>query len=244
MRTLIGLLLLFAAVPADAAEVRIAAASDLNFAIKEIVAEFEKQTGHKVLLTLGSSGNFFAQIANGAPFDVYLSADIHYPRELEKAGHTIPGSIFVYGIGRIALWSSKVDPERGMQLLLDPSVKRIAIANPQHAPYGKAAVAAMQHAKVYDRVKDKLVLGENISQAAQFVQSGAADVGVLALALALSEPMMRAGRFWTIPVESYPRMEQGAVLTRRAGTAAREFMDWLRSPASKKILERYGFALE
>ena len=128
-----------------------------------------------------------------------------------------------------------------MQALMDPSIRKIAIANPEHAPYGRAAVAAMEHAKMYDRLKSKIVLGENISQAAQFVQSGAADVGVIALSLVLSEPMQKAGRYWVIPEESYLRLEQGAVLLKRGGRAAREFLDWLKRPNSKQTFKKYGF---
>ncbi len=226
------------------AVVSIAAASDLNFAIKDIAGEFKKSTGNEVRLTLGSSGNFFSQISNGAPFEVFLSADTIYPRELESAGKT-DGEIFVYGAGRLVLWtsnSSGIDVEKlGMKALTLPSVKKIAIANPEHAPYGRAAVAAMQGAQVYDQVKGKLVLGENISQTAQFVQSGAADIGVVALALALSAPMQAAGRHWVIPAGAYPPMEQGAVLLKGASPAARAFFQWLRSPQARRVFERYGF---
>jgi molybdate transport system substrate-binding protein len=226
------------------AVVSIAAASDLNFAIKDIAGEFERSTGNQVRLTLGSSGNFYAQIVNGAPFEVFLSADTSYPRELQAAGRA-GSEIFVYGVGRIVLWTSNrsdIDVERlGMKALLQPSVRKIAIANPEHAPYGRAAVVAMQRAGVYDRVKDKLVLGENISQTAQFVQSGAADVGIVALSLALSDPMRRAGRYWVVPADTYPRMEQGAVLLKGASPAARAFFEWLRTDQARKIFERYGF---
>lgn len=229
-------------------EIHVAAASDLNFAIKEIIQDFQRNTGHKVDLTLGSSGNFFAQIQNGAPFDVFLSADLNYPRQLEKSGYAVPGSTFVYGLGRIALWvqnRSSWDLEKlGMRALLDSSVKKIAIANPQHAPYGRAAVAAMERAKVYDSVKSRLVLGENISQAAQFVQSGAADIGVIALSIALSEPMRRAGQYWIIPSEMYPKLEQGAVLLKRGGAGARQFHEGLKSEKAKQEFRKYGFVLE
>src|SRR5262245_45026103 len=161
-----------------AAEVTVAAASDLSFALRDIIADFEKTTGNKVRLSLGSSGTFEAQIANGAPFDVFLSADISYPQQLEEKGLTEPNTTFVYAAGRIVIWvprNSPIDVEKlGMQALLQPSVRKIAIANPEHAPYGRAAVSALQHFGMYETVKNKFVLGENISQAAQFVQSGAA----------------------------------------------------------------------
>src|SRR5438445_5658373 len=159
------------AVSAWAGEVSIAAASDLNFAFKEIVAGFEKKTGHTVKLSLGSSGNFFAQLSNGAPFDVFFSADIGYPKRLEQAGLAEPGTLYMYAVGRIVLWVPKGSPidllSLGIRALQHPAVKKIAIANPKHAPYGRAAVTAMEHYKVYDALKDKFVLGENISQTAQ-----------------------------------------------------------------------------
>src|SRR5262245_45868640 len=232
--------------PVHAEQVNVAAASDLNFAIKEIIQQFERDTGNQVRLTLGSSGNFYAQIVNGAPFDVFLSADLNYARQLEKAGYGVPGSTFIYGVGRIALWVRKNSPikpdQLGMKALLEPSIKKIAIANPEHAPYGRAAVAAMKNAQVYDSVKHKLVLGENISQAAQFVQSGAADIGIIALSIAVSEPMQRTGVFWVIPRDSYPRVEQGAILLKRGGAGARAFFEWLKSEAARKIFGKYGFS--
>ncbi len=245
MKKLFGLLWMLAAIPLYAGEIHVAAASDLNFAIKEIIQKFEPRGGHKVRLTLGSSGNFYAQIVNGAPFDVFLSADMDYPARLEQAGYAVPGSTFVYGIGAITLWIPKTSPldiERmGMMALLEPSVKKIAIANPGHAPYGRAAVAAMLAAGVYDRVKNKLVLGENISQAAQFVQSGAADIGILAKSIAGSEAMLRAGRHWVVPPETYPPLLQGAVLLKRGGPAAKSFHDFLRSAEAREVLTKYGF---
>jgi molybdate transport system substrate-binding protein len=245
MRFFLFVLCVFTAIPLHAEEVNVAAASDLNFAIKEIVQQFEQATGNKVRLTLGSSGNFYAQISNGAPFDVFLSADMNYPKQLETAGQAVGGSTFVYGIGAIVLWVPKQSPLKlnslGMRALLEPSVKKISIANPEHAPYGRAAVAAMQNAKIYDLVKSKLVLGENISQAAQFVQSGAADIGVIAASIAQSEPMLRSGVYWLIPRETYPRLEQGAVLLKRAGPAGTAFHEWLRKPESRGILAKYGF---
>jgi len=244
MRLFLCALLVLAALPVHAADVSVAAASDLSFAIKEIISAFERGTGHKVRLTLGSSGNFYAQIVNGAPFDVFLSADIDYPRQLEKMGFGVPGSTFVYGVGAIGLWvpkNSRINLDAlGMRALLEPAAKKIAIANPEHAPYGRAAVAAMQNAKVYDSAKGKLVFGENISQAAQFVQSGAADIGIIAASIARSEPMSRSGSFWLVPKEMYPPLEQGAMLLKRAGAGGKEFMEWLRRPESRAVLKKYG----
>src|SRR5262249_40203079 len=155
---------------AAAQDLTVAAASDLQSALPGIAADFEKQTGHKVVVSYGSSGNFFTQIQNGAPFDVFLSADIDYPRRLESAGLGERGTLTDYARGRIVLWTrrdSGIDISRGIEVLTDSRVRRIAIANPDHAPYGRAAVAALQATHIDDRVRDKLVKGENISQTAQ-----------------------------------------------------------------------------
>ncbi|MBK5281787.1 MAG: molybdate ABC transporter substrate-binding protein [Nitrospiraceae bacterium] len=233
---------------AVAEEITIAAASDLNFAFKELVAEYEKSTGNHVKLTLGSSGNFYAQIQNGAPFDLYFSADIAYPRKLEEAGLTVQGSLYQYAVGRIVLWAgngSHLDLSKGLEILREPTVKKIAIANPKHAPYGRAAVAAMEHAQVYDRAKDKLVLGENISQAAQFVESGAADVGIIALSLAFAPPMQAAGHYWEIPADAYPPIEQGAVMLRggKNQAGAKAFLSFIQGAEGQTIMKQYGFVV-
>jgi molybdate transport system substrate-binding protein len=247
---LIILAILIFSLPALAADLRIAAASDLNFAIKEIISQYEKDTGNHVQLTLGSSGTFFTQISEGAPFDVYLSADRSYPDQLLEKKLGEPGTLFIYGIGRIVVWvpsSSSIDVTKlGMQSLLQPSVRKISIANPDHAPYGRAAVSAMQKAGVYDRVKNNFVLGENISQAAEFVSSGAAQVGILALSLALSDPMRGKGKYWEVPTDTYPVMEQAGIILRHAREsgnldAARSFVSALQSSKSRVVLERYGF---
>lgn len=238
----------FAVARVDAGELTVAAASDLNFAFKELVSAFEQQTGEHVKLTLGSSGNFYAQIQNGAPFDLYFSADIGYPKKLVEAELAVPGSLYQYATGRIVLWvpqDSKLDLTKGMDVLMEPSIKKIAIANPKHAPYGRAAVSAMEHFRVYDRVKDKFVLGENVSQTAQFVQSGAADIGIIALSLAFAPSMQAAGTYWLIPNESHPAIDQGAVIiaaSKRQEASAR-FLDFLKTPASKGVMKRYGFIL-
>ncbi len=245
-------IMFYVALPSHAAEVLVAAASDLSFALKDIITDFERSTGNKVRLSLGSSGTFAAQISNGAPFDVFLSADIAYPQQLEKMSLTEPNTTFVYATGQIVVWVPRnvpVDVEKlGMQALLQPSVRKVAIANPEHAPYGRAAVSSMQHSGIYEAVKNKLVLGENISQAAQFVQSGAAEAGIIALSIALSDSMRSAGKYWRVPVDSYPRINQAGVIlkqARKAGhlDAAHSFTLALRSEKGRAILERYGFAL-
>ncbi len=233
-------------VRAERKEIRLAAAADLKFAMGELAGEFEKQTGTKVSVTYGSSGNFFSQLQNGAPFDLFFSADIEYPRKLEAAGLAKPGTLFKYAVGRIVIWTpadANVDVRKhGWKTLLDARVEKIAIANPEHAPYGRAAVAALQNAGIYESVKAKLVYGENISQAAQFVQSGNAQAGILARSLAVS-PAMRDGKRWEIPAEMHPALEQAAIVLKDAKNkeAARAFLEFVKSPAGRSTLAKYGF---
>jgi molybdate transport system substrate-binding protein len=231
-----------------AEEITIAAASDLNFAFREIVTEYEKASGNHVRLTLGSSGNFYAQIQNGAPFDLYFSADIAYPQKLEEAGLTVPGSLYQYAVGRIVMWTgheSHIDVTQGFEALREPTVKKIAIANPKHAPYGRAAVAAMEYFKVYDQVKDKLILGENISQAAQFIESGACDIGIIALSLAVAPAMKSRGTYWEVPAEAHPALEQGAVIMKssKQQESAKQFLAFIKGAQGQEIMKRYGFTL-
>ena len=233
---------------AVAEEITIAAASDLTFAFREIATEYEKASGNQVRLTLGSSGNFYAQIQNGAPFDLYFSADIAFPRKLEEAGLTVPGSLYQYAVGRIVLWTgheSRIDVTKGFEALREPTVKKIAIANPKHAPYGRAAVAAMEYFKVYDQVKDKLILGENISQAAQFIESGACDIGIIALSLAIAPAMKSKGTYWEVPAEAHPSLDQGAVILKQSKNqeAARQFLEFIKGPHGQEVMKRYGFTL-
>ncbi len=242
--TFLVLLLAFAA---RAEEISVAAASDLQFVFPELAAQFQKQTGHTVKLTFGSSGNFFSQIQNGAPFDLFFSADMDYPRKLEAAGLVEPGSLYSYAVGRIVLWvpqNSALDlVPLGMNALLDPSVRKIAIANPRHAPYGRAAVAAMRYFGVYDKVAGKLVLGENISQTAQFVEAGGAEIGVIARSLAVAPVLREKGRYWEIPLDSYPRIEQAAVILKSSTKkkAAAAFLHYLRTAEAGTRMRRYGF---
>jgi molybdate transport system substrate-binding protein len=197
---------------------------------------------------MGSSGNFLTQIENGAPFDVFFSADIAYPKKLEAEGLAAPGSTYLYAIGKIVLWTrndSRVNVGKGFSVLQDSSVNKISIANPAHAPYGRAAEEALRQAGVYESVKSRLVLGENISQAAEFVESGNADVGILALSLALSPTIKDKGRSWNIPENLYSPIEQGAVvvLSSKNQQGAKQFLEYIKLPATAALLARYGFAL-
>ena len=233
---------------ASAQDLTIAAAADLQFAMQDVAARFEKQSGKSVKVIYGSSGNFAQQIQNGAPFDLFFSANLDYPKQLEASGLAEPGSLYQYAKGKLVIWApkeSKLDLNAGLKVLLDPAAKRIAIANPQHAPYGMAAVAAMQHENVYDKAKDKLVLGENISQTATFVVSGAADVGILALSLAMSPNMKDRGRYVEIPGSDYPAIEQACVVLRSSKNkdAARKFLDFVKTAAVGDLLRSYGFGV-
>src|SRR5262249_8366344 len=175
--------------PLRAQTIRIAAAADLQYAFPELAAQYEKQSGVKLAVSYGSSGSFFAQIQNGAPFDLFFSADVSYANRLALAHQAEADSVQIYAVGHLVLWlpsDSPLDPSAGLKILLDPRIQRIAIANPEHAPYGRAAVAALRDAGLYDQLQRKLVLGENISQAAQFVQSGSAQAGLVAQSLTFS----------------------------------------------------------
>jgi molybdate transport system substrate-binding protein len=227
----------------------VAAAADLNVALGDLITKFGALHDVDVSVSYGSSGTFYAQLLNQAPFDLFLSADVAYPNQLASRGLTLPQSEFTYAIGRLVLWapsSSPLDVEHdGLQALTRASIAHVAVANPEHAPYGRAAVAAMQAAGVYDRVQPKLVLGENVAQAMQFVQSGAADAGIVALSLALAPNVKDKGRRFEIPVSTYPRMEQGGAILKWAADvdAARALRGFLLSADGQAILGRYGFFL-
>ena len=229
-----------------AQDLRVAAAADLQFAMPDIAARFEKEAGKSVQVIYGSSGNFFQQLENGAPFDVFFSANLDYAKRLEAAGLTEPGSFYQYAKGKIVIWvpkESKLDLSSGLKALLDPSIRKIAVANPEHAPYGQAAVAALQKEGIYDQVKTKLVLGENISQTASFVVSGSADVGIVALSLVLSPNMQDKGRYAEIAAGEYPPIEQACVIlsSSKNKEAAHQFLGFIKTPAIAKLLEKYGF---
>jgi molybdate transport system substrate-binding protein len=231
---------------ARAQSVKVAAAADLKFAMTELASQFKKQSGAKLDVTYGSSGNFLTQIHNGAPFDLFFSADSEYPKKLEAAELIEPGTLRDYAVGHIVIWTprdSGIDAAKaGWKSLLDQRVKGIAIANPDHAPYGCAALAALKKAGIYEQVKGKLVYGENISQAAEFVQSGNAQAGIVALSLAIS-PAMKNGNKWQIPADSYPPIKQAAAILKASKNkdAARRFLDFVSGPQGREILQRFGF---
>ena len=233
--------------PAQQSQLNIAAAADLKFAMTDLASAYEKQSGVHLNLTFGSSGNFFAQIQNGAPFDLFFSADSDYPRKLNEAGLVAPNTADTYAIGKLVLWSpanSTLDPfKSNWQSLLDPSVKKIAIANPDHAPYGRAALEALKNSGLYEKIKDKLVFGDNIAQTAQFVQSGNAQVGILAESLILS-PSFGPGHSWKIPQQQYSPLIQSVVALKGSAhkDAALAFLAWIKTPPALAIFKKYGFS--
>jgi molybdate transport system substrate-binding protein len=232
-----------------AQDLTLAAAADLQFAMHDIVGQFQSQTGKHVRVIYGSSGNFFQQVQNGAPFDLFFSANLDYPKKLEAAGLTEAGSYYQYARGKIVVWvpnGSKINVRSGLTALLEPNVRKIAVANPLHAPYGQAAIVAMQKAGVYDKVKHKFVLGENISQTASFVMSGAADVGILALSLALSPNMKGKGNYAAVGQDQYPPIEQACVILRSARnkSTAEQFVAFVKTDTVGALLRSYGFDVE
>lgn len=233
------------ATPAGSARLTIAAAASLRPALEEAVTEFQKaHPDITIAATYGASGTFYAQLTQRAPFDLFLSADTDYPRKLVAAAHA--ESDFAFAAGRLALWvppDSPLHPDRdGLRSLTDASVLKIAIANPVLAPYGRAAEEALRHAGLYEAVKAKLVPAENVAQAAQFVQSGAAQAGLVALSLTLTKPM-RSGKAWTVPAEYHaPLVHSGVILPwTPQRVAAEKFRDWLLSKEGQAVLGRHGF---
>ena len=234
--------------PQGNGQLRIAAASDLKFALEDIVKAFHRlHANAQVTVTHGSSGSFFAQLSNKAPFDLFLSADVEYARRLVEQGHGSPGSAFPYARGHIVLWTLKDSPHdvahAGFGPLGDKEVKSIAVANPKTAPYGRAAIEALKSLGVYEAVEGKLVYGDSVAHAAQLVESGAADVGIIALSLAVSPTLRERGKFWQIPAQAYQPIIQGGAIMSWAEDAAiaTEFRDFLLSGQGMSILKVYGF---
>jgi len=228
----------------------VAAASDLRYAMVELTTGFGRTHPDVTVRTsYGSSGQFESQIRNGAPFDLYFSADIAYPERLAERDLASRDGVFSYAIGRIVLWVQRDSPvdvqSLGIDALTHESVRRVAVANPRHAPYGRAAMAALSHYRLRRRLAGSLVLGDNVSQAAQFVQSGNADIGIIANSLAVAPPMREAGSHWEIPADAYPEMRQGGMILRRSPhqEAARAFRDHVLGPEGREVLSRFGFGL-
>jgi molybdate transport system substrate-binding protein len=236
------------ALPAGAETLLVAAASDLSYCMDELKAAFARQAPQAELkISVGASGNFFTQIRNGAPFDVFLSADMAYPAQLAKDGAADGATLRPYALGRIVLWSldPRFDLKLGMAVLRDSRMKRVAIANPAVAPYGRAAKAALEAAGAWQAVQPKLVIGENIAQAVQFVQTGNAQIGIVSYASVLSPRLKGSGSYYLIDDAGMAPIEQGAIVTAHGKTnpLAARFVQFLSSPAARAILQRHGFGL-
>ncbi len=252
MRTLIFILALCCAVPAHARDIpAIAAAADLKFALAEIAKDFEKDSGRKLRLAFGSSGNFTHQIEQGAPFELFLSADENFVFRLADKGLTHDRGA-LYAIGRIVLFAPhgstlKVDANLAdlKSALADGRLKRFAIANPEHAPYGRAARSALRHAGLWDAIQPRLALGENAAQATQFAAAGTSQGGIVPLSLSLAPEVARLGTFAPIPAAWHADepLRQRMVLTKKAGETARAFYAYLQQPAARAIFVRHGFVL-
>ena len=231
---------------AGAEKIAIAAASDLKFAMDEIAADFRKANPmDTVEVIYGSSGKFHTQVQQGAPYDLFFSADIGYPRELAKSG-LAASEVKPYAFGRIVLWSATMDASKmTLQSLADPKISHIAIANPRHAPYGKRAEEALRASGMWEKVERKLVYGESISHTAHFVQSGNAQAGIIALSLALSAELASKGGHWLIPDNLHQPLEQGYIITKRAAAnpLARKFDAFMGSAHARATMVKYGFVL-
>ncbi|GBD01850.1 Molybdate-binding periplasmic protein [bacterium HR18] len=227
-------------------KLHVAAAADLRYAFEVMRVQFEAvHPGVQLKLSYGSSGQFFAQIRNGAPFDLYFSADVDYPQRLIAEGLAVDTSFFLYAVGQLVVWVPNDSPlklERWEELA-GPNVRRLAIANPQHAPYGRAAIAALQALGLYERVRDRFVFGENVAQTAQFVASGAAEAGIIALSLALAPEMQARGRYRLLPHEHYPPIAQGAVILLPAAQRPEAWAFWrfVQTVEGRQVLASFGF---
>lgn len=238
--------ILLAPLTLHAEKITVAAAADLKYAMDEIVSTFSKSNpGSTVDVSYGSSGNFNTQIQQGAPYDLFFSADIAFPKDLVKGGYA-GSEVTPYAVGHIVLWSAAMDASKmTLQSLADPKITRIAIANPKHAPYGKRAEEALRASGLWEKVEPKLVYGDNIASTAQYVQSGNAQVGIIALSLALDPKLAAKGGYWPIPDNLYEPLEQGFIITKRAADnpLAKNFADFMKSPEVRAIMKRYGFVL-
>lgn len=244
--TLLAVAILFSTASAWAEEVTIAAAADLKFALEDIKTAYV--TAHpddKVKITFGSSGKLSTQIEQGAPFDLFFSADIKYPKQLAAAKQAA-SEVKPYALGRIVLWSNTHDASQlTLESLKEDKFKHIAIADPSHAPYGKRAEEALTASKLWDTLKPKLVFGENISQTAQFVESGNADIGIIALSLALNPELAKQGGYHLIDDKLHEPLEQAFVVTTHGkdNVAAQRFADYMQHPEARKVMMKYGFVL-
>ncbi|WP_256831896.1 molybdate ABC transporter substrate-binding protein [Pseudomonas sp. Pse1] len=231
---------------AQADEVQVAVAANFSAPIQAIAADFEKDTGHKLVASYGATGQFYTQIKNGAPFEVFLSADDITPQKLESEGATVKGSRFTYAIGTLALWSAKagyVDAEG--QVLKDNQYQHLSIANPKAAPYGLAATQVLAKLGLTDQVKGKLVEGQNITQAYQFVSTGNAELGFVALSQIYKDGKVTGGSAWIVPADMHDPIKQGAVILDKGknNPAAKALVDYLKGPKAATVIKSYGYQL-
>ena len=245
-KLLLCVCLTFLSISAQAEKITIAAASDLKFAMDEIVSTFKKANPNdEVDVVYGSSGNFNTQIQQGAPYDLFFSADISFPRELVNKGFAA-SDVTPYAFGRIVLWSASLDATKmTLNNLTDPNITRIAIANPKHAPYGKRAEEALRASGLWEKIEPKLVYGENIAQTTQFVQTGNAQAGIIALSLAGSPELVKKGGYWLIPDNLHKPLEQGFIITKRAESneTAKRLANYMISNPVREVMTKYGFVL-
>ncbi len=234
------------ALPAQAEKITIAAAADLKFAMDEIVSAYKKSNAaDEIEVIYGSSGKFNTQMQQGAPFDLFFSADIAFPRELAKAG-LAASEVKPYAVGRIVLWSNSMDASKmTLDSLTDPKIAHLAIANPQHAPYGKRAEEALRSSGLWEKIESKLVYGENIANTAQFVRTGNAQVGIIALSLALNPELSAKGGYYLIPDRLHEPLEQGFIIAKRAesNALAKRFAEYMGSKPARAVMTKYGFVL-
>jgi len=246
MRWFAGLLALMAGAAAQANDVQVAVAANFTAPMQKIAAEFAKDTGHKAVLAFGATGKFYAQIVNGAPFEVLLAADDATPARLETEHRTVPGTRFTYAIGKLALWSAKegVVDNQG-QVLKTGDYAHLAIANPKTAPYGAAAIETLAKLNLLDRVQGKLVQGENIAQAYQFVSTGNAPLGFVALSQVYRDGRFTSGSGWIVPATLHAPIRQDAVILAKgsANPAAQALEAYLKSDKARGLIRSYGYAL-
>lgn len=240
----LALALLIAAPPALAAETQVAVAANFTEPAKEIAAAFKAATGHTASLSFGSSGQFYAQISHGAPFEVFLSADAERPQQAEREGFGEPGSRFTYAVGTLVLYSKIAGLVDGRGAVLGRGAfNKLAVADPKAAPYGAAAVETMEKLKVYDAVRPKIVTGSNIAQTYQFVDTGAAELGFVALSQVINVP---GGSRWIVPEADHAPIDQQAILLKpgKDSTAAKAFLTFLRGKQAAAIIKKYGYGVK
>lgn len=232
---------------AQAGEVHVAVASNFSAPMKAIAAQFEQETGHKVLVSTGATGKFYAQIRNGAPFELLLAADDEVPARLEAEGLGVADSRFTYAIGRLVLWSARPDLVDGRgEVLKKADVGQLSIANPRLAPYGAAAVEAMKALNVFAAVEARLVMGENIAQAHQFVHAGNAALGFVAMSQVYEDGKLKSGSAWIVPSHLHRPIRQDAVLLQKGknNPAARQLAGFLKQDAARRVIRRYGYEVQ